>query len=69
MVPFFEKKTNFKKYLYRFDKSIIYTSEDKMKKDILTLINKNSLFQLEIRNIKKLFNTTMESQKELKKIM
>ena len=50
MVPFFEKKTNFKKYLYRFDKSIIYTSEDKMKKDILTLINKK--FTFPIRNKK-----------------
>ena len=34
-----------------------------MKKDILTLINKKFTFPIEIRNIKKLFNTTMESQK------
>ena len=41
MVPFFERKKNLMKYLYKFNKKIIYTSEDKMKKDILNLFNKS----------------------------
>ncbi len=47
MIPFFEKKSKFKKYLYKYDKSIVYTSKEKMKKDILNLINKKVLFPLE----------------------
>ncbi len=46
MVPFFEKKKFLKKYLYKFNKDIIYTSEIKMKKDILKLINKKVVFPL-----------------------
>ena len=40
-----------------------------MKKDILTLINKKFTFPIRNKKYQKLFNTTMESQKELKKIM
>ena len=46
MIPFFEKKQKLKKYLFKFDKSIVYTSEEKMKKDILNLVNKKVLFPL-----------------------
>ena len=46
MVPFFEKDKKLKKYLYKFDKSIIYNSEKKMKKDILNLVNKKVFFPL-----------------------
>ena len=46
MVPFFEKNTRLKKYLFKFNKNIIYTSEDKMKKDILNLINKRVVFPI-----------------------
>ena len=46
MVPFFEKKPKLKKYLYKFNKSIIYTSKEKMKKDILNLTNKRVSFPL-----------------------
>lgn len=46
MVPFFEKNTRLKKYLFKFNKNIIYTSEDKMKKDILDLINKRVVFPI-----------------------
>lgn len=53
MVPFFEKKQSFKKFLYKFHKSLIYNSENKMKKDILNLINKNVLFPLKSQKYKK----------------
>ena len=46
MVPFFEKDKKLKKYLYKFDKSIIYNSEKKIKKDILNLVNKKVFFPL-----------------------
>ena len=46
MIPFFEKDKKLKKYLYKFDKSIIYNSENKMKRDILNLINKKVCFPL-----------------------
>jgi len=45
-VPFFEKKKILRKYLYSFNKQIIYSSEKKMKKDILSLVNKRFLFPL-----------------------
>jgi len=46
MVPFFEKDQKLKKYLYKFDKSIIYNSEKKMKKSILELLHKKVSFPL-----------------------
>ena len=46
MVPFFEKGQKLKKYLYKFDKSIIYNSEKKMKESILKLVNKKVSFPL-----------------------
>ena len=52
MVPFFENK-NMKKFLYNFNKDIIYTSEEKMKKSIRNLINKKISFPYNNRNHKK----------------
>ena len=46
MVPFFEKKDSQKKYLYNFNKEIIYNSEKKMKNKILSLVNKKVSFPL-----------------------
>lgn len=46
MVPFFEKKKFQKKYLYNFNKELIYTSEKKMKNNIIKLINKKVSFPL-----------------------
>ena len=46
MVPFFEKKMMLKKYLYNFNKELIYTSEKNMKKSILNLVNKKVSFPL-----------------------
>ncbi len=46
MVPFFEKKNSQKKYLYNFNKEIIYNSEKKMKDKILSLVNKKVSFPL-----------------------
>lgn len=54
MVPFFEKKkTKLKKYLYNFNKELIYTSEKKMKKSILNLVNKKASFPLNIKKHRK----------------
>ena len=46
MIPFFEKKNSQKKYLYNFNKEIIYNSEKKMKDKILSLVNKKVSFPL-----------------------
>lgn len=46
MVPFFEKKNSQKKYLYNFNKEIVYNSEKKMKDKILSLVNKKVSFPL-----------------------
>ena len=49
MVPFFEKN-NMKKFLYNFNKEIIYTSEEEMKKKIKSLIGKKISFPLKKQN-------------------
>jgi len=46
MVPFFEKNLKLRKYLYNFNKELVYTSEKTMKKRILSLVNKKVLFPL-----------------------
>mgnify|MGYP001286077417 CR=1 FL=1 len=56
MVPFFEKNLKLKKYLLNFDNDIIYTSEAKLKKKILNLVNKRVVFPL---NSKK-YNKTIQ---------
>ncbi len=53
MVPFFEKKRMLRKYLYNFDKKIIYTSKKNMKKDILKLTNKYVNFPLKNQKYQK----------------
>ena len=53
MVPFFEKKLLLKKYLYRFNKNLIYLSEQKMKKKIIKLIGKKVVFPIENKDNKK----------------
>ena len=50
LVPFFEKKKELKKYLYNFNKEIIYDSEKKMKNSILNLINKKFMFPFKNAN-------------------
>lgn len=52
MIPFFEKKF-MHKYLYKFNKNIIYNSEKKIKKDILKLTKKRVLFPLKDKKHKK----------------
>lgn len=66
MVPFFEKNKKLKKYLYKFDKSIIYTSEKKMKIDILNLINKKFLFPLKNTRYTKTIDYYYGSSKKIK---
>lgn len=46
LIPFFEKKKILKKYLFNFNKEIIYDSEKKMKSKILNLIDKKFMFPL-----------------------
>ena len=70
MVPFFEKRRILKKYLYKFNKEIIYTSEKYMKKNILKLTNKYATFPLKNQKHQKtieyyLGNTKNISQKYL----
>lgn len=52
-VPFFEKKKKLKKYLYNFNKQIIYESEKKMEKNILNLVSKEFRFPLKNTKNKK----------------
>ena len=54
MVPFFERDLKMKKFLYNFHKDIIFTSEKKMKENIIMLLNKKIQFPL---NNKKHENT------------
>ena len=53
MIPFFEEKLRLKKYLYRFNKNLIYVSEQKMIKDIIRLIGKKVVFPIQSKNNKK----------------
>ena len=53
MVPFFEKKNFQKKYLYNFNKELIYNSEKNMKKTILKLVNKKVTFPLKNKKYQK----------------
>ena len=50
IVPFFEKKQIFKKFLYKFNKKIIFSSEENIKKHIFNLINKKVSFPLKNKN-------------------
>ena len=53
LIPFFENKKNLKKYLFNFNKEIVYNSEKEMKKKILSLIDKKFMFPLKnTKNLK-----------------
>ena len=53
MVPFFEKSIKQKKFLYKFNQDIVYSSERKLKKRIFQLVGKKNIFPLENRKNKK----------------
>lgn len=66
MVPFFEKDLTIKKYLYKFEKEIVYTSEEIMKKKILSLLNKKTTFPLDNNKHKKTIEYYLGSTKNIK---
>ena len=65
MVPFFEKKKILKKYLYNFNKELIYTSEKNMKKSILDLLNKKVSFPLNNQKHQKTIKYYLGSSKNI----
>ena len=65
IVPFFEKKKALKKYLYNFNKQLIYSSEKKMKKNILNLINKKFIFPLKNSKNQKTIDSYYGSSKNI----
>ena len=67
MVPFFEKKMNQKKYLYNFNKELIYTSEKVMKKNILKLINTKASFPLNNQRHQKTIQYYLGNSKNITK--
>lgn len=67
MVPFFEKKLIPKKYLYNFNKEVIYTSEKKMKKNILNLVNKKVSFPLKNKKHQKTIEYYLGNSKNITK--
>lgn len=52
LVPFFENKRSIKKYLFKFNNEMIFNSREKMKKKILSLIDKK--FNFPLKNLKNL---------------
>lgn len=67
MVPFFEKKMIQKKYLYKFNKKIIYTSEKNMKNKILKLINKQTTFPLSNKKHQKTISYYLGNYQDISK--
>ncbi len=70
LVPFFEKNSKLLKYLYNFNRELIFKSEKKMKKKILNLLHKKVVFPLKNVQHKKtidyyLGNTKNSTQKYL----
>lgn len=65
LIPFFENKKILKKYLFNFNKEIIYNSEKKMKKKILGLINKKTMFPLKDTKNQKTINKYYGSSKNI----
>ena len=65
LVPFFEKKNILKKYLYNFNKQIIYNSEKKMKEKILNLVDKKFMFPLKSSKNTKTINSYYGSSKNI----
>jgi hypothetical protein len=56
LVPFFENKKIFKKYLFSFNKEIIYNSEKQMKNKILKLVDKRFMFPFKNKKNQKTIN-------------
>ena len=67
MVPFFEKKLILKKYLYNFNKEIVYTSEKNMKNNILNLVNKKVSFPLNNKKHQKTIEYYLGNSKNITK--
>lgn len=67
MVPFFEKRLSLKEYLYDFNKEIIYTSEKKLKKSILKLVNKKVSFPLNNKKHQKTIEYYLGNRKNIVK--
>ena len=67
MVPFFEKNLRLKKYLYRFNKDIIYFSPKKMEKKILILSNKKTSFPIKNKENQKTVNYYLGKSKNVVK--
>ena len=67
MIPFFEKNLKLKNYLLNFENDIIYTSEAKMKKKILTLINKKVNFPLSNKKYNKTIQYYLGNPKNITK--
>lgn len=65
MVPFFEKKSILKKYLYNFNKDIVYTNPLKLRKSILKLVNKRVCFPLNNKKHDKTIQYYLGSSKNI----
>ena len=56
MIPFFEKNPRQKKYLYKFNKEIVFSSEKKMRNKILSLVDKKTFFPVNNNKHQKTIN-------------
>tara|TARA_B100000900_G_scaffold111309_1_gene93018 strand:- start:10086 stop:11324 length:1239 start_codon:yes stop_codon:yes gene_type:complete len=65
LIPFFENKKKLKKYLFNFNKEIIFNSEKKMKKKILNLIDKKFMFPLKYTQNQKTINKYYGNSKNI----
>ncbi len=65
MIPFFEKKSSLKKYLYNFNKEIVFTKPSKLKKSILKLVNKRVYFPLSNKHHNKTIQYYLGSPKNI----
>ena len=65
MVPFFENNLTLKKYLYNFNKEIVFTKPLKLKKSILKLINKKVNFPLNTQKHYKTINYYLGNSKNI----
>ncbi len=68
MVPFFENNTTLKKFLYNFDKSIIFTSEKKMKKHLQVMIDRKISFPLKNIKSQKTISYYLGNHKNIKRM-
>jgi len=65
MIPFFEKITKQKKFLYKFSQDIVYSSEHNFKKRIIQLAEKKNIYPLKNRNNKKIVKYYLGSSKDI----